>query len=116
MSVASRCLEFASLFEAELLTELMLRYWQHPLADNREFRTDLLEAATQALQHAADGGQLIDSLSAENTNLVAAIWYAEWAAMRTSEAEDSPELYERRQKWLEDVKRAIPSCFTDNIL
>jgi hypothetical protein len=116
MSVVRRCLEFASLFEAELLAELMLRYWQHPLADHREFCDDLLEAATQALQQAADGGRLIDSLSAENTNLVTAIWYAEWAAMRTSEAEDPPDLHERRKKWLEDVKRAVPSCFTDDIL
>jgi hypothetical protein len=36
--------------------------------------------------------------------------------MRTSEAEDPPDLHERRKKWLEDVKRAVPSCFTDDIL
>jgi hypothetical protein len=115
MSVARRCLELAGLFEAELLTELMLRYWRHPLADNSEFRNDLLEAATQALQTAAQGGRLLDSLSPENTNLVAAIWYAEWAAMRTSEVEDPSDIHQQREQWLDNVKRAVPSCFTDNI-
>jgi hypothetical protein len=116
MSVARRCLELASLFEAELLSELMLRYWKHPLADDPDFRNGLLEAATQALQHAADGGRLFDSLSPENTNLVAAIWYAEWAAMRTSAAEDSGEVHQQRERWLENVRRAVPSCFTDDIV
>src|SRR6267154_1271415 len=102
MSVARRCLECASLFEAELLTELMLRYWKHPLADDSEFRNDLLETATQALQNAANGAQLLDSLAPENTNLVAAIWYAEWAAMRTSEAEDPPDIHQQRENWLEN--------------
>jgi hypothetical protein len=115
MSVARRCLELASLFEAELLTELMLRYWKHPLADDAEFRNDLLETATQALQDVVNGGRLLDTLSPENTNLVAAIWYAEWAAMRTSEAQDSADIHQQREQWLENIKRAVPSCFTDNL-
>jgi hypothetical protein len=115
MSVARRCLDLASLFEAELLTELMLRYWKHPLADNTEFRNDLLEAATQALQAVVNGGQLLESLASENTNLVAAIWYAEWAAMRTSEAEDPVDVHQQRENWLQRVRRAVPSCFTDNL-
>ena len=116
MSVVRRSLEFASLFEAELLTELMLRFWQHPLADDRSYRNDLLEAATEALQHAANGEQLLESLSPESTNFVAAIWYAEWVAMPSSEAEDPPDLHERRTKWLESIRRAIPSCFTDDVV
>ncbi len=117
MSVVRRCLDMASLFEAEILTELMLRYWQHPLADNREYRNDLLEAATQALQEAADGGRLLDSLSPEKTNLVAAIWYAEWAALRVSEAEDPADIHERRKQWLaawnEPSRRVSPTIFFD---
>jgi len=115
MSVARRCLELANLYEAELLTELMLRYWKHPLADDPDFRSNLLETATQALQHAADGGRLLDNLSPENTNLVAAIWYAEWVAMPTSAAEDPGEIHQQREQWLDNVKRAVPSCFTDDI-
>jgi hypothetical protein len=116
MSVTRRSLQLTGLYEAELLTELMLRYWDHPLANNPDYRNDLLETATQALQHAADGGRLLDSLSPENTNLVAAIWYAEWAAMRASAAEDPGEVHGKRQRWLDELKRAIPSCFTDDIV
>jgi hypothetical protein len=116
MSVARRCLELANLFEAELLAELMLRYWMHPLADNSEFRNDLLEAATQALQNATKGERFFDSLAPDNMNLVAAIWYAEWAAMSTSESEDSADMHQQRERWLENVKRAVPSCFSDDVL
>jgi hypothetical protein len=116
MSIARRCLELASLFEAELLTELMLRHWKHPFADDAEFRNDLLEASTQALQHAANGEQLLDSVAPENINLVAALWYAEWVAMPTSESEDAVEIHQPREKWLEVVRRAVPSCFTDDIM
>ena len=106
MSVVRQCLEFASLYEAELLTELMLRHWRHPLANHEDFRNELLEAATEALRSAAAGDRLLESVSPESTSFVAAIWYAEWVAMPSSEAEDSRELHQRREKWLEDVKRA----------
>jgi hypothetical protein len=94
----------------------MLRFWQHPLAHDPDFRSSLLESATQALQQAADGERLLDSLSPENTNLVAALWYVEWASMRTSEAEDPGEVHQQRKRWLDDVKRAIPSCFSDDVI
>jgi hypothetical protein len=34
------------MFEAELLLKLMLRFWRHPLADDRDFWDDLIESAT----------------------------------------------------------------------
>ena len=116
MSIVQRCLAFAGLFEAELLTELMLRYWQHPLADDQNYRNDLLESATGVLEHAANGERLLETLAPEETNFVVALWYSEWAAMPASAAEDSPELHERRKKWLEDVRRAIPSCFSSDVI
>lgn len=44
-SIAKACLQMTGLFEAELLTELMLRFWNHPLAEDEDFRSSLLEAA-----------------------------------------------------------------------
>jgi hypothetical protein len=79
------------------------------------YPNDLLEAATQNLERAADGDRLLESLSGENTNFVAAIWYTEWANMPSSKTEDPPELHDRRMKWLEDVRRAIPSCFSEDV-
>jgi hypothetical protein len=115
MSIAQRCVELASLFEAELLTELMLRFWQHPFADDSDFRSSLLESATEALQQATEGERLLDSLSPENTNFVAALWYVEWVSMRASETEDPSQIHQRREQWLGNVKRSIPSCFKDDV-
>src|SRR5262249_49679165 len=106
------CLEFSGLFEAELLTELMLKYWRHPIADDRDFRENLLETAAEALRHAAVGNRLFESLSAENTNLAAAIWFAEWSAVNPPQGADPPHAIQRRQ-WLESVRDSIPSCFVD---
>ena len=36
-TIAEASLEFTGLFEVEVLLELMLRFWGHPLADNRKF-------------------------------------------------------------------------------
>jgi hypothetical protein len=46
-SIAKACLRMTGLFEAELLTELILRHWGHPLASDGEYRSQLLEAAAQ---------------------------------------------------------------------
>src|SRR6185503_17670639 len=97
MSVVQRCIGFSGLFEAELLTELMLRYWRHPLADDGAFRSNLLETAAEVLQQAAAGEQLIESLSPENTTLVAAIWYAEWSQLNSPQSADPTQASERRQ-------------------
>jgi hypothetical protein len=115
MSVARRSLQFASLFEAELLIELMLRFWQHPFSDDADYRNDLLEKATEVLQHAVNGGQLLETLPAELTNFVAAVWYAEWVAMSGSAAEDPPDIQANRSRWLEDIRRAVPSCFAQDV-
>jgi hypothetical protein len=61
-SVAKKCLAFSGLFEAELLLELMLRFWEHPLAADRDFRNDLLENAADALRSSISGQQLIEEI------------------------------------------------------
>jgi hypothetical protein len=50
MSIAEESLRMSGLFEAELLTELMMRHWNHPLANELEYRTALLETAAEILR------------------------------------------------------------------
>ena len=107
MSVARQSLALTGLFEAELLTELMLRFWQHPLADDREFRNDILEKAAEVLRQAVGGTAVLEDVSAANTNFVAAMWYAEWAA--TLELND--EFADKRRGWLTAIRRSLPGCF-----
>jgi hypothetical protein len=111
MSVASLSLRVTGLYEAELLVELMLRYWSHPLAADADFRSDLLERAAEALRAAIAGQALIDGLPATKTNLVAAIWYAEWMSLGPENTELDPEIVSQCNNWLETVRRALPSCF-----
>jgi hypothetical protein len=54
---------------------------------------------------------VIEELPAKDTNLVAAIWYAEWCALQNADISDRNR--KARQKWLETVRRAFPSCFCD---
>jgi len=105
--VARKSLELTGLFEAELLVELMLRFWQHPLADDREFRNDLLEKTAEILRQAVAGVRVMEVVRAENTNFVAAMWYGEWTATQ----ELIGESVEGRKRWLDTVQRAMPSCF-----
>lgn len=107
MSVAKRCLAFSGLFEAELLIELMLRYWQHPLAADEEFRNELLERAAGVLRSCVAGQQVMEDLPPRQMNFVAAVWYTEWSAL-ASGAEDAQG---QRQAWLESVRKSVPSCF-----
>jgi hypothetical protein len=107
MSVAEKCLALSGLFEAELLIELMLRYWSHPLATDREFRNELLEGAASALRLCIAGQQLIEDIPPEQMNLVAAAWYVEWNALSNGETD----LQAQRQAWLDNVRQAVPSCF-----
>ena len=107
MCIARKSLELTGLFEAEVLVELMLRFWQHPLADDKEFRNDLLERTAEALRQAVSGGQVMADVEAENTNFIGALWYAEWSAIE----EQQDETTEKRRAWLETVRRAMPSCF-----
>jgi len=112
MSIAKGCLDFTGLYEAELLVELMLRFWKHPMADDKGFRTIVLEQAAESLQQAVMGTACLDELSAENTNFVAAVWCAEqvtWIDEEEGELAKSP----ARKRWRADVIRSIPSCFVD---
>lgn len=112
MSIAKASLQYSGLFEAELLVELMLRYWKHPLADDQDFRNRLLESAVEALHAAASGHELIQGLQPQNTNLVAAIWYAETNSPVTSqEEEESLGHTAARQEWRLTVRHVLPSCF-----
>jgi hypothetical protein len=106
-SLAQKCLAFSGLFEAELLIELMLRHWQHPLAGDRAFREQLVEGAAEALRVSIAGQVLIEDIPPEKMNFVAAVWYVEWSALQSG-AEDADD---KRQSWLESIRRAIPSCF-----
>lgn len=107
MTVAEQCLALSGLFEAELLVELMLRYWEHPLAADEEFRNELLEGAAGVLRSCIAGQQMVKDLPPEQMNLVAALWYVEWNALSTGAA-DTQGL---RKRWLDTVRQAIPSCF-----
>jgi hypothetical protein len=113
MSIASLSLRISGLFEAELLLELMLRHWQHPLANDPDFRNLILENAAEALRSAVSGQQLFDDVPAKKTNLVAAIWYAEWSSVNTEHpgSQSDQILWASRKDWLDRVRRALPSCF-----
>lgn len=110
-SVAEKCLEITSLFEAEVLVQLMLWHWRHPSADDKNFVNGLLENASIALRNAAQGEQLIEGVPPRSLNFVAAVWYAEQCALES--AEDATKTAGARQAWLCGVRRALPSCFCD---
>lgn len=112
MSIAEESLRAAGLFEAELLVELMLRYWNHPFAANAAFRNDLLEAAVSALEASVRGEHLVEGLTPQNVSLVAAVWYAEWSSL-TNDPSDEPEHLPSRRDWADNMRRALPSCFCD---
>lgn len=106
-SLAERSLDAASLFEAEVLTALLLWRWDHPLKNDAEFRSGLLEDAAVALQGACSGQPLFESVPAAETNLIAAIYYAEWNSLSSGTRDPDG----TRGNWLEQVRRALPSCF-----
>jgi hypothetical protein len=111
MAIVDESLRCSGLFEAELLLELMMRYWRHPRAADSEYRNELLEHAAESLRLAASGQKLIDAIPASKTNLVAAVWYVEWAALANVPPSDPD--YSQRQAWLETVKKSLPSCFVN---
>lgn len=112
MSIASESLRVTGLFEAELLIELMLRFWRHPFADDVDFRNDLLERAAEALRLAAAGNELISGLPGAKMNLVAALWYAEQATIEGPHSSSLPAI-PARVAWLDALQHALPSCFCD---
>ncbi|MEZ6129534.1 MAG: hypothetical protein R3C59_12695 [Planctomycetaceae bacterium] len=75
---------FAGTFEAELLLELMLRHFGHPLATDREYRNSLLEAVAGVLHASADGEILIEDFPPDDMNFVAAPWFVRRLRSTTS--------------------------------
>ena len=110
MSIAKESLRMTGLFEAEVLVELMLRHWKHPLAKDRHFREQVLESAALALRSAAKGQQLLEKVPAKQMNLIAAIWYVESVSLQ-ADPQISKAEFRTRQDWLQSVRRALPSCF-----
>jgi hypothetical protein len=107
MSVAKKCLTFSGLFEAELLLELMLRYWAHPLAADEEFRNELLEGTAALLRSCSRGQQIMKDIPAMEMNFVAAVWYVEWNTINGGVEDPQGQ----RGAWLDKVRHALPSCF-----
>lgn len=107
MSIAKRCLAFSGLFEAEVLIELMLRYWRHPFAADRKFRHELLEGAAEVLRSSVSGQRALEDIPPSKMNFIAAAWYVEWNAL----ASGAKDPQAKREAWLEKVRKAIPSCF-----
>ena len=114
-SNAEASLAICSLFESEILLRLMMRHWEHPRADDDDFQTQLLEAATEVLKAACVNQDhvFIDGLPASAMNFVAAIWYAENLALEELQTSHETEEMAARVKWLESIRRALPSCFCD---
>ena len=106
-SIAQMSLTVAGLFEAEVLTELLLWRWDHPLGHDAEFRNNLLEDAAAALRRAIGREKLFESVPAAQTNLIAAIYYAEWSALE-DRGEDPDGA---RSRWLDHLRQSLPSCF-----
>ena len=94
----------AGTFEAELLLELMLCYWKHPLAADREFRNNLLESAAEVLLASSNGEVLIEEMRPMHMNFIAAVWFLE-------ETGQHEEHSDARRAWAATVKQSIPSCF-----
>ena len=110
--IANTSLNLTGLYESELLVELMLRYWNHPNADDATFRNDLLEMAAEALRAAVAGQQLIEGLPPDQMNLVSAVWFAEWNRVSNDPDLDNEER-SAVEAWLATLRRSIPGCFCD---
>ena len=113
--IAKKSLQLTGLYESELLTELLLRFWKHPLADDADFRLGLLESAAEVLRSSIDGEQLLEDMPPSEMNLVAAIWTAEWRSV-SLDPEITNEERLTRIEWLTTIRRAIPSCFCKHSL
>ncbi len=102
-------IRFCGLYEAELLVELMLRFWNHPNSADRDFRNYLVEAAAEVLERSRQGEQFIDNIKPMDMNFVAAVWYVE--SCQVTDLRDANAT--NRSEWLEKVRRSIPACFCD---
>lgn len=110
MSNAEESYRLTCLYEAELLVELMLRYWEHPFANDENYRQNLLESAAEVLQSSIDGIQLHPKLKPDEMNLVAAIWFAESTSLQTNRPQQASET-SAREDWLRKIEKHLPSCF-----
>ena len=112
-SNAQRALLICPLFESEILVWLMLRNWGHPLAEDANYRSAILETATDVLVVAASHENVdvfIHGMPSQDMNLVSAVWYAENRAIEDPENISRKELKSRIQ-WLKKIKHSLPSCF-----
>ena len=109
MTTAEDAYRFGQLFEAELLIELMLRFWNHPLDDDAEFRNALIEAAVDVLNALIRGERLMDGVQPLQMKFVATVCDAEWTTLQGSSLE-AAEL-RQRQNWLNIIRKSVPSCF-----
>jgi hypothetical protein len=109
MSQLKTTIRFCGLFEAELLVDLMLRYWNHPLLGDKELMNYLVEAASEILKRSKGGDVFFEEIDPEDMNFVAAVWYAEFCHVQDSNEPD----VEKRRDWLQGVRRSLPSCFCD---
>lgn len=99
---------FCGLFEAELLVDLMLRFWEHPNAGARDDVDYLVEAAAEVLNQSKAGTVFIEGVAPSDMNFVAAVWYAEYCNVA-----DESEIANGQLEWLSRVRRSLPSCFCD---
>jgi hypothetical protein len=113
MSTLEDAIRFCHAFEGELLIELMLRYWRHPLAEDADFRSGLIENVLQATRLSMEGKRPLDDVPPSQMNFVAAVWYAEWAALQSGSADVPDHERHQREAWLEVVRHSLPSCFCD---
>lgn len=109
MSPLDKAIVFAGAFEAELLVMLMMKVWDHPQTGDSDAVHEIVENAAEVLNQSKMGTKFLEELEAEDMNFVAAVWYAE-----TCQAIDPVDPHhQKRQAWLDAIRRAIPSCFCD---
>lgn len=113
MSLPEDALRLCQLFEGELLLELMLHHWNHPLAEDADFKNDLIEKATEIIMASIGGERFVEDLPADQMSFVAAVWCAESIGLQAATSEIAKVEFEKREAWLQAVRRAIPSCFCD---
>lgn len=108
-NTAGQCFAFCSLFESEILLQLILEKWNHPLSMEDGFRQDVLEAAAALLETASDehcSEIFIEGLPANQMNFIAAVWYVEFCSIQ-----DPVDDRQTRHQWLIDIRKSLPSCF-----
>ncbi len=113
-NTAGHCFAFCSLFESEILLQLILEKWNHPLSSDDGFRQDILEATTTLLETAADENCseiFIEGIPANQMNFIAAVWYIELCSIQ-----DPVENRQARNDWLVDIRKSLPSCFCSSEL